>query len=147
VALHLPDACLTTDPRIVLALPVDELTPVYEPDKGLCAATFSWTANFIKGPAEHRRLEAVMPKSGYLLLKQRTYPAWQIKVNGQTVDSLPRRDDGLMVVPVPQGPVILTVDWTTTKDVIAGRWLSLIALAVLTYLCLLERKSAKPRLS
>ena len=46
--------------------------------------------------------------------------------------ALPERDDGLMAVPVPQGPVELTVDWTTTRDVLIGalaqrrwRWRSL----------------------
>ena len=38
---------------------------------------------------------------------------------GKLVASFPQRDDGLMAVPVPQGPVDLTVDWTTTPDVIA----------------------------
>ena len=48
-----------------------------------------------------------------------------IRVNGQLDHrSLPKRDDGLIAVPVPQGPVDLTVDWTITPDVVAGRWLS-----------------------
>ena len=62
------------------------------------------------------------------------------------LDALPERADGLMAVPVPQGPVDLTVDWTTTPDSIAGRWLSALALALLTALCLLERKFSRPRL-
>jgi hypothetical protein len=68
-------------------------------------------------------------------------------VNGRPLDDLPKRNDGLMAVPVPQGPVDLTVDWTTTADVLAGRWLSALALLLLTALCLLERKLSQPRLS
>ena len=58
-----------------------------------------------------------------------------------------RRDDALMVVPVPQGSVNLTVDLTTTPDVIAGRWISALAALLFTVLCLLERKLSRPRLS
>jgi hypothetical protein len=68
-------------------------------------------------------------------------------VNGQIVTNLPRREDGLMAVPVPQGPVNLTVDWTTTADVVAGRWISGLALLLITALCALERRLSRPRLS
>ena len=71
-------------------------------------------------------------------------------VNGRPIASLPHRDDGLIAVPIPQGPVDLAVDWTTTPDVIAGRWLSALAVLLLTALWLLERKlkkSCQPRLS
>jgi hypothetical protein len=67
---------------------------------------------------------------------------------------LPHRDDGLMVVPVPKGPVQLNVDWTITGDVVMGRLLSLISLGCIAVLCLIERKlnavqkvEAEPRLS
>jgi len=40
----------------------------------------------------------------------------------------------------------VTVDWTTTPDVLAGRWLSALALLLLTALWLLERKLGRPRL-
>ncbi len=152
VALNLPNACLTKDPQVVLATAVDELTPVYEQNKGICDATFSWTADRGKPSDEHLHLETVTPQAGYLVLKLRTYPAWQIGVNGKLVNSLPRRTDGLVAVPVPKGPINLTVDWITTGDVIAGRCLSLVTLALLTCLCLLERglplrRRARPRLS
>ena len=65
-------------------------------------------------------LRPQLPHAGYLVLRLRSYPAWQVKVNGQPAASLPLRDDGLMAVPVPQGPVDVTVDWTATPDVILG---------------------------
>jgi hypothetical protein len=80
----------------------------------------------------------------------RSYPAWRVAINGYPVASLPHRDDGLIVVPVWPGTIILAVDWTTTPDVIAGRWLSALAVLLLTALWLLERKlrkSCQPRLS
>jgi hypothetical protein len=88
-----------------------------------------------------------------LILRRRSYPAWRITVNGSAVTALPQREDGLMAVPVPQGRVDLTVDWTTTPDVVIGRWLSGLALILLAALYFTERKlgqirfSSRPRLS
>jgi hypothetical protein len=73
----------------------------------------------------------------------RSYPAWRVAVNGRPTDALPQRDDGLMVVPVPQGPVDLTVDWVDPPVVIAGRWLSVLAAVLFTGLWLLEPKHRK----
>jgi hypothetical protein len=64
-------------------------------------------------------------------------------VNGQSVGDLPRRADGLIAVPVPQGLMDLTVDWTTTPDVLVGRWLSALAVLLLTGLWFLERKLSR----
>jgi hypothetical protein len=52
-----------------------------------------------------------------------------------------------MAVPVPQGPVDLTVDWGATPDAVAGRWLSALAVLLLTGLWFWERKLARSRLS
>ena len=117
--------------------------PIWQSEQGSCEATFA--AN--RSQPQHLRIAAVAPHAGFLILRLRSYPAWRVEVNGQPVSDLPRRDDGLMAVPVPQGPVDLTVDWTTTPDVLAGRWLSALAVLLLTALCLLERKFSRPRLS
>ncbi len=61
-------------------------------------------------------------------------------MNGRLAANLPKRADGLMAVPVPQGSVDLKVDWTATEDVIVGRRLSVLSLLLLTALCVLERK-------
>jgi hypothetical protein len=50
-----------------------------------------------------------------------------------------------MVVRVPQGPVNLKVDWTTTADVVAGRWLSGLSLLLLAALAYLERRLSRPQ--
>jgi hypothetical protein len=63
------------------------------------------------------------------------------------LESLPRRADGLMAVPVQQGPIDLAITWTTTPDLLAGRWLSAISLLLLTLLCSFERKRPRPGLS
>ena len=52
-----------------------------------------------------------------------------------------------MAVPVPKGPVDVTADWTTTRDVVLGRCISLIALVFITALGVLLRRLTRPQLS
>jgi hypothetical protein len=79
-----------------------------------------------------------------LILRLRTYPAWTVTVNGRAMADLPRREDGLMAVPVAQGPTVVMVDWTTTPDVILGRWISLVSALLLAALFVIERKLRQP---
>ena len=88
-----------------------------------------------------------MAHAGYLVLRLRSYPAWDVRVNGRAVASLPMREDGLMAVPVPEGQVNVTADWKTTTDVVVGRWLSGLSALVLVGLCMVERRSRGARLS
>ena len=147
LVLGLPDACLVSDPSVALGKPAADGTLVWDAAQGSCEETYS--AETIRGaaPAEHLRIRASIPHPGYLVLRLRTYPAWRVQVNGKIVGALPERDDGLFAVPVPRGPVNLTVDWSTTPDVIAARCLSLLAVLLLTGLWVLERKLTRPRLS
>ena len=126
VATGLPDACLTDDfddEQGVQASP-DE-TPVWRPEQKSCISTASWSQH--SGP-EHLRVTTNALRAGFLVLKLRRYPAWRVTMNGRVMRDLQDRDDGLISVPVPQGPVSVTVDWTTTPDVVAGRWVSGLAL-------------------
>jgi hypothetical protein len=151
IPLSLPASCLVTDPATTLGvLPnggdADEAIPAWNAAQGSCAATLSWQLD----QPERKRLRALVPHAGFLILRLRSYPAWRIVINGRLIASLPQRDDGLIAVPIPQGQVDLAVDWTTTTDVVAGRWLSALAVLLLTALWLLERKlkkSSQPRLS
>ena len=141
VATGLPAACLVTDPSAALGvLPSgvdpDEALPTWNVEQGSCVATFGWQLD----QPEDKRLTAVTPRAGFLILRLRSYPAWRVAVNGQPVGDLPRRDDGLIVVDVPQGQLDLAADWTTTSDILLGRWLSALAALLLTALFLLERK-------
>ncbi|MDE3188495.1 MAG: hypothetical protein KGM96_13355 [Acidobacteriota bacterium] len=145
-AMNLPDACLSASATTTLGQGDEGTTPVWSPAQGSCDATFSRSPSPGKPSAEHLRIDAVTSHAGYLILRLRSYPAWRVRVNGQTPRSLPERADGLMAVPVPQGPVKLTVDWTTTGDVAAGRWLSLVGLALLAGLAGLEHKFSSPHL-
>jgi hypothetical protein len=93
---------------------------------------------WIRGVAEH---------AGYLILRLRYYPAWGVKVNGISVTAVAERARGLMAVPVPQGNVQVSVDWTTTGDVVAGRWVSGVTLLLVTGLYFFERKLMRTHLN
>jgi len=151
LATGLPFACLASDPTAVLGVAAsrpdnDDIPPTWQPTQHSCEATFAAETN----QPEHLNVQATLPHSGYLVLRLRSYPAWRISVNGQSVHNLPKRTDGLIAVPVPQGNVKVSADWTTTADVILGRWLSLIAVLLLAGLWFAERKTqngSRPRLS
>ncbi len=151
MAIGLPDACLSSNPDVVLAKSDDGNIPEWDPANGHCDATYSWLRHFGRLSPEHLRLDAETPHAGFLILHLRDYAAWKVNVNGRDIafgakaayPKLPRRDDGLMAVPVPQGAVQLDVDWITTGDVIMGRLLSIMSLGYLIVLFLVERKLTK----
>jgi hypothetical protein len=142
VATGLPAACLVSDPATVLGKGSGEpdAAPVWDAAQGSCEQTFAASPARATNHAEHFEIVANTGQAGYLILRLRSYPAWRVMVNRRLIAGLPKRDDGLMAVPVPKGPVDLTVDWTTTPDVVAGRWLSGLALILLAALFLLERR-------
>ena len=144
VATRLPDACLTGAADVELGFAAKtEFTPDWRAAQGSCIAT---AIAQLRQP-EHLRIAAVTAHAGYLILRLRSYPAWRVTVNGRLATNLPARVDGLIAVPVPLGPVDLTVQWTTTPDEIAGRCLSVLALLALTVLGLLEVKLSQSRRS
>jgi len=148
-AVALPDACLNTNPAVVLAVAADGNVPEWDPANGHCDATYSWIRIDGQLSPEHRRLVADTPHAGFLILHLREYAAWQIRANGNLLafgadplfPPLPHRDDGLMAVPVPAGHLELAIDWTTTRDEIIGRWLTALAAILLAGLYFAERSS------
>ena len=149
IATGLPDACLLNDPSVELGKPDPDdpdANPTWSPNQDTCLATYAAVGDGATNP-EHRLFHALIPQSGYLVLRLLSYPAWSVRVNGQlfhtdrTIQlSLPRRDDGLIVVPVPQGIVTLTADWRITPDVIAGRWITAFSVLLITGVWLCERR-------
>ena len=121
VATGLPAACLVSDPATELGKGSGEpdAAPVWEAAQGSCNETFDASPARATNHAEHFEIVANTGQAGYLILRLRSYPAWRVMVNGRLIAGLPKRDDGLMAVPVPKGPVDLSVDWTTTPDVVA----------------------------
>jgi hypothetical protein len=147
IATGLPDACFTSDSDTTLGVAgPGESIPAWRPNQGSCEATV--TAQ-VREP-EHMRLAMVAAHPGFLILRLMSYPAWRVTVNGQRLapfDPSDLRDDGLIAVPVPRGPVELTVDWSSTPDVVAGRCVSALALLLLIVLGLLERRLSRSQIA
>ena len=148
LATGLPQACLVSDPATVLGKATDtpDSPPAWVATQGSCEATFASVVHLVRARPEHLRIVAATAQAGYMVLRLRSYPAWLVKVNGLAVSSLPQRADGLIVVPVPQGRVDLTADWTTTTDAIIARWLSGLSLLVLGGIWLRNRRVSRARL-
>ncbi|MGA2536207.1 MAG: hypothetical protein ABSF53_09340 [Terracidiphilus sp.] len=139
VATGLPDACLTTDPDVTLGvLDTPGANPDWWVEQNSCDAIFSTVAKPSSASPEHLQFNAVMPHAGFLILRLRSYPAWHIVLNGKPAGPFIKRDDGLVCLPVAQGAMNLDVDWITTPDTVAGRWLSFLALLLLTGLWLVQ---------
>ena len=80
-----------------------------------------------------RMSATVRSGAGFAVLRVMDYPAWRVTVNGAPVNSRPRRDDGLMVVPVAAGISQIEVRYGATPDVWAGRILSLVAASLMAW--------------
>jgi hypothetical protein len=89
---------------------------------------------------EHWIVSVVTPETGYAVLRLMDYPSWRVTVDGQPVKSRPLREDGLMAVPVNAGSHVVEVQWAATRDVVAGRAVSAIALLALAVVAMRERK-------
>ena len=142
----LPAACLVSDPNTALGKAAEspDLPPAWDTAQGSCKATYTWASTPGLAPHRHLRIAATVDHPGTLVLRLLSFPAWQIKVNGRAPASLPHRDDGLIAVPVPQGPVEVTADWRATTDLLTGRWLSVLFALLLVGLFLLERRLKNP---
>jgi hypothetical protein len=156
VPTGIPDACLVTNPYIVLGKPDPndpDVNPAWTPDQNTCQASFTLVGDNPTSPGriqlnpEHRALLATIPHAGYLVLHLERYPAWTARVNGQPITNSPPRDDGLIAVPVPSGPINLTIDWTRSPGDLAGRSLSVLSILLLIALLLCERRLARSRLT
>jgi hypothetical protein len=146
VATNLPAACLAPNPAVPLGTGDPDMTPEWTPEQGSCIATYRFDSTPGLNDPLHKRVQAVATQAGYLILRLREYPAWSVHVNGNPMPNRPVRQDGLMAIPIPAGPADITVDWTDTPDVRAGRWISLLAILLVTALGLLTRRRAQPKL-
>jgi len=144
IAMGLPGGCLAADARQTLGVSDGDQRPQWSPTQGSCLQAFNFDAG---SNPEHLALQVTAERSGWLVLRLRAYPAWRVSVNGQAAANPPRRDDGLIAVPVPAGPIRVTVDWTATRGVWAGRGISLAALLLVTGMCALERRRKRAQVS
>jgi hypothetical protein len=88
---------------------------------------------------EHWTVNLVTPERGYAVLRLMDYPSWRVTVDGQAVNGRPLRGDGLMTIPVQAGRHVMEVQWQATRDVVAGRAISAIALLALALVAMWER--------
>ena len=137
VAADLPDVCLTAKFDVELGIaPTPNADPIWLPEQGSCIATAAATLR----TAEHLRVSTTARQAGFAILRLRTFPAWQISLDGKPVSGLPTREDGLVAVPVDAGPVAVTADWKTTPDVKIGRAITALACIALALLWSMERR-------
>ncbi len=104
------------------------------------AGTIAAQVNARRRNGEHWTVSVVTPETGYAVLRLMDYPSWRVTVDGQAVKSRPLREDGLMAVPVNAGSHVVEVQWAATRDVVAGRAVSTIALLALAAVAMWERK-------
>jgi hypothetical protein len=147
MAIGLPIACLTTSPTTALGQGAAGADVEWSPDQGTCDAGFSPAPSQTMSNARHFRVGGNIPHAGFLILRLRSYPAWRVWVNGTLVDRLEERGDGLIVVPVKQGPVEIAAEWSATPDILRGRGLSVLGLCLMTGFFILERRFSRGRLS
>ena len=83
---------------------------------------------------ERIRAQVDTATPGFAVLRLMDYPAWHVRVNGRRVDKGPRREDGLMVIPLSAGNSQMTLSYKATADVWLGRLIS--AVASIFLLCL-----------
>jgi hypothetical protein len=82
---------------------------------------------------EHMTATITSAASGFAVLRLEDYPAWRVRLNGRPVTARPRRDDGLMTIPIAAGSSEIDVQYAATGDVWAGRAISLLALLILLF--------------
>ena len=94
---------------------------------------------------EHWLVSVVTNQAGYAVLRLMDYPSWRVTVDGQAVTDRPKREDGLMAVPLTAGSHEIAVQWRVTEDVLVGRALSAIGLLALIGVAVLEQKRRPDR--
>ncbi len=145
VASGLPDACLVSDPNVQLGETEQDSgdIPFWYPEQGSCDAVFADRQT----QTEHKTLQVDIDDDGFLVLRLRRYPAWQITVNNRPISSQGTREDGLIEIPVNSGHSNIEIRWTTTPDVLWGREVSLAALILLILAAFAGRRLKPIRLS
>lgn len=144
-----PDACLLNTPPNASVPGGAGFAPAWHGDPTSCKSSGWRELSFLAGSSaqgpsgflpEQKGFMGIAEHAGYLILRLRYYPAWSVTVNGIPVAAMAERERGLMAVPVPKGNVLVSVDWTTTGDVVAARLVSSVALLLVTGLYFFERK-------
>jgi 6-pyruvoyl-tetrahydropterin synthase related domain len=107
------------------------------------SASIAATVNVKQWNAEHWTVNIATAETGYAVLRLMDYPSWQVTVDDKPALGRPVRDDGLMTIPITAGNHVMEVQWAATRDVIAGRTISAIALLALAIVVMLERRERR----
>jgi hypothetical protein len=143
IDLRLPNTCLLEREPDASGHPAPSFAPNHYFESNRCTGHFD-TAFYAP---EHKRIQGIADRAGYLVVRLRSYPAWRVTLNGNPIAAAAEHDYGLIAVPVEAGKVEVAIDWITTGDVIAGRWISVAFLVLLTVVWQLERKLRRAPLS
>src|SRR5689334_137244 len=111
--------------------------PEYQAD---ATAERNATVAVTQWSSEHRDVLIDSAAAGYAVFRLMDYPAWVVRRDGVTLVEHPRRDDGLVTVPVPQGRSHIDIGWRTTPDIWIGRALSLFGLSIFAGIWYRERR-------
>ena len=112
--------------------------PEYQPDPN---AERNATVTVTQWLSERRAVVLNTPAAGYAVFRLMDYPAWTVRRDGVIVIQRPRRDDGLLTIPVPPGRSEIDIRWHTTPDIRIGRALSLLGLCVFGFVRYRERRT------
>jgi hypothetical protein len=96
---------------------------------------------------ENKEIEIHTPVPAFAIFQLMDYPAWRIQMNGTPVTIRPRRDDGLLTVPLQTGRSVISIRYTATRDVQLGRALSLLALCIIVMLLIQTKRRRNLQLS
>ena len=144
VVPDIPSNCVIrnlSDLENISGEPGETLNAVQAESQNICTGDFREHLNL----PELKGFSGVANQAGYLVLRLRSFPAWRVKVNGHVTGAMAEPGHGLLAVPVTPGPVDVVVRWRTTPDVVAGRWVSVLAILLLIALYVGERRLAVPQ--
>ncbi len=111
--------------------------PEYQPDPGVDRHA---TVTVTDWSPEYHAVRLDTPAPGYAVFRLMDYPAWIIHRNGVEIIQRPRRDDGLLTIPVPSGRSEIDIRWHITPDIWIGRGLSFLGLGAFAFFWYRERQ-------
>jgi hypothetical protein len=143
---NLPGGCMVSEPTETLGVIMpDDPQPQWAANQRSCLAALEFDP--VRSNPEHWIMRGNAPQAGYVVLRLRTYRTWDVRVNGKLVWAVPAvRDDGLMDLWVPAGPLTITADWRVTSDVEEGRLISIVSLLLVTVLGALALRRKRSQL-
>ena len=93
------------------------------------------------GP-EFKSFTIAAQESQNLVLRLFNYPAWEVRINGRSVETHSLEDTGQMIIPVSTGESQVRITLERTWDRRAGGWISSVTLAGIAGLALSRRTRA-----